>query len=747
MSEMNPDDMDATAAPAEGGLASANLVQRDTPTPHEARAALVTQWGRRVKDAKEHWDGVLSRMRSDQQFARGNQWVDEDGAYVANVTLRHVQSKTDAVYAKNPRHVFRQVDKVRNRLWDGTLESLAAARTAIALGSQAMTANMPLPPGSAEAMQQALAVTQEAAQIQQEREQMRRMGRTLELLYEHQLREQGVDFKTMAKRTVRRAFTTGVGYIKIGYQRVMQSRPETADAIVDITRRLEQIERRSADLADGEIEADSAEAETLRLQLRDLEAQPQILVREGLTFDYPASTAIIPDPNLTFLPEFIGAEWVAEEFDLTPERVQEIYGVDVGRSFTAYERDKPSIGADPEQSLTRTAVRVMEQRDRDRAGAPGLDDSDEHVKGLARVWEIWSKVDGMIYVVCDGYPDFLVEPGSPDVWTERFYPWFVYAPNTTEDETNPFPPSDVTLIRDPQTELNRSREGLREHRHAARPKTISTKPLSDEDRDKLRDHPRNAILELDAVQPGEKVSDVLQAWSGPGVDPNLYEVGPTFQDFLRVGGAQEANLGTTSNATATESAIANDSRMATTSSAVDDFETMLTQIARTGSQILLLNMPIEKVVTIVGPGAIWPELDREKVAEELFLTVKAGSMGRPNQSQEVQIRERLLPYLLQVPGLKPTWLLEDLLRVMDEHTLVEDAIDLTQMSIQTLNAIAQANATAPQSPQVGDPQSDPRAQGPAGADNAQRPDGRQPGGPPAQQTSATAADGTALPVS
>ena len=60
-------------------------------------------------------------------------------------------------------------------------------------------------------------------------------------------------------------------------------------------------------------------------------------MREGLTFDYPVSTAIIPDPKTMFLREFLGADWVAQEFVLSPNDVKEIYQVDVGKSFNAYK--------------------------------------------------------------------------------------------------------------------------------------------------------------------------------------------------------------------------------------------------------------------------------------------------------------------------------------------------------------------------------------------------------------------------
>ena len=56
-------------------------------------------------------------------------------------------------------------------------------------------------------------------------------------------------------------------------------------------------------------------------------------MREGLSFNYPHSWAIIPDTKCVNLRTFLGCDWVAEEYLLTPEEIEEIYSVDVGSSL------------------------------------------------------------------------------------------------------------------------------------------------------------------------------------------------------------------------------------------------------------------------------------------------------------------------------------------------------------------------------------------------------------------------------
>ena len=153
---------------------------------------------------------------------------------------------------------------------------------------QAAQVGMPPDPHS-------MMILQDAAQVQQFDAIMKKIGKTLELLYEYNIQEQTHSFKSSMKMSIRRAIVTGVGYVKLGFQRAMKMSPEIEHRIADMSERVANIERLASDLADREIEPDSADAEELKLAIRSLTAETQLVVREGLTFDYPDSTAIIPD--------------------------------------------------------------------------------------------------------------------------------------------------------------------------------------------------------------------------------------------------------------------------------------------------------------------------------------------------------------------------------------------------------------------------------------------------------------------
>jgi hypothetical protein len=292
-----------------------------------------------------------------------------------------------------------------------------------------------------------------------------------------------------------------------------------------------------------------------------------------------------------------------------------------------------------------------------------------------------------------------------------------------ETEGKIFPPSDVTLIRSMQLELNRSRQGLREHRFANRPKTAYAEgTLSEEDIEVLRNPPVNALIAVSGLQPGQDVNQLLQGVKGVPVDPNIYATQEVFQDFLRVVGDQSADLGPTAGATATESNIAAQAKATATGSEIDDIDDTLSAMAQAAGQILLLNVSEETVLQIVGPGAIWPSLTKGDVARNLVLDIEAGSSGRPDQARELQNFERLAPILMQIPGISPTFMAKQAVKRMDDSIDIDEAVTAGIPSILKQNGMQPGASTAP----GGGP--DPNAQGPNGPNNAPQ--------PPAPQSSA-----------
>lgn len=678
-----------------GGYASEAL-------PPDARAALVKKLIADVQDAREFYSKKFEQMRADQRFAEGKQWeslhpeLSSEQFYTANIVQRHIAQRTAALYAKNPRVVARRRDVIDYTVWDGKADTISKIQ------ESAMMTGGQVPPAQ-------MAVLADFQRVMVRREMLNRVAKTMEVAYKYFVNEQVVPFKKQMKRVVRRAITTGVGYVKLDFQRVTQMRPEIERQIADVVGELAKLERLAREMESGDIDEFSAEYERLKLMMQKLQMEPGIVAREGLVFDWPASTAIIPDRKCRNLDGFVGSDWVAQEYFLTASEIKEVYDVDIKNEFRGY------VPIHPGTQVFRPSDSSEDQRN--------------PCETVACVYVVYHKRDGLVYSVCEGYSDFLTEPSPPNIKLERFFPIFAVMFNECDSEESIFPPSDVQLIKHQQWEYNRSGQALREHRTANRPKTfVAAGRLTEEDKEKLQVHPAHAVIELEGLQPGDDVRKLLQPHEPGTLDPTLYTTDFAFNDVLRVIGTQEANLGGTSNATATETSIAESSRLSSLQSNVDDLDELLTELARCGGQVLLAEVSQKTITEIAGAGAVWPALSRDDIAKELYLEIEAGSSGRPNQAQQIQNFERVAPFLLQIPGIKPARLASEALLRMDDKLDVADFFDPALPSITAMNA-------ARPSPQGGDPESDPSNQGDEGAQNSPRPsetpgDTPGPGRPP-----------------
>ncbi len=635
-----------------------------------ARRNLVADILNRVRAGKTKHKAAFQRMRKDMDLAfygyDPEHWSED--RYVVNLAQRHVQQRTAALYAKNPRAVAKPRERLLATMWDGKMETIARAK---AVEQMAMEQMQPVP----EAVAMVLA---EYEAIEQQKKQLEKIGQTMEILFHYFMTESQPSFKAQMKALVRRMLTTGVGYVKLGFQRETERRPEVSARMNDIRVRLDHIATLIEKAEDGKIHDYDAEMEELKLSLSELSQQPDVILREGLMFDFPDSTAIIVDPRCKQLRGFVGARWVAHEMFFTKDEVKDIYDCEVGSNYTPYDVQARTHDSS-RQSLS----------DGGSAKADSMDD------GMVCVYEVYDKPSGLVYVVADGYDDFLKEPAAPDLILETFWPIHALVCNEVEHEKEIYPPSDVHLMRSMLTEYNRAREGLREHRKANRPTYLTPAGmLEEEDKEKLAARPAHGVLSIQGMQPGQKSEDLVTPLRTIGIDPNLYEVSSVFDDVQLAVGAQEAHFGGTAGATATETSLAESSRMSALGAQVDELDSFMSDIARTAGAILLQQMSAEQVKLIAGPGAVWPELTAQEIANEVALEIEAGSTGKPNQAAELRNMERVLPFIIQIPGIDPKWLAKEVLKRMDDKLDLDAALADGVGSIVSMNGMADPNAAA-----------------------------------------------------
>lgn len=636
-----------------------------------------------VKSGKEFFKKDFERMRADMELVRTGADKDQQEVsnfYFANLVKRHVQQRTAALYAKNPKAEAKIRDKLMYQVWDKDPNTLTMAQQALMISE----------PGSPEYMS-ATALVKDYTAGEQRRRMLQGVADTLTMLFEYSMQEQMPNFKVQMKQAVRRALTCSVAYVMLDFQRAYEKKPEIAAHISDFTQRLARIESLMSKVDEGKITELDAEAEELRISLTNLQQEQEVLVREGLLFHFPFATEIIIDPDCVMLKGFVGASWVAREIPMTADDVHETYGVTLGSS---------EGGEGPQQPETHPGSGPVHYRDvRKQKG-----------KSYILVYEYYHKPTGMVYTVAEGYDNFLTEPKAPNARVEQFFPIFPLTFNDIEDEGVLFPPSDVTTLRPIQRAYNGSRQGLNEHRRASRPKWATTGDMEEDDIELLKSHPANAVLLFKSLQPGQKIGDLLQAVPNFPIDQNVYQTEPYLTDMQLAVGMSESGMGMTSGATATESAIAESSRSTAMGSNIDDLDDFLSEVARAAGQVLMENMSEDQVKSIVGPGAVWPVFSKSDIVSEIYLQIEAGSSGRPNKAEELANLERATPILTQLPGLNLTEFTKLVLKRLDDKLDVSTLVQPGTPSLVALNSRTQ--------PGTGNPATDPAMQGGQGTQPA-----------------------------
>lgn len=685
-------------------------IDRNEPQMDKSEESFITGWQETILNAKKHWSKDFKRMREDMMIARqgaSDEWINADN-YTVPIINRYLNQSVASLYAKNPKAYAERRKTLDFRVWDGKPETaqsaLIAVKEADAMGI------LPDP--------EQVAILADIQQGRQRKNMIDKIGKTMEIMFDYFANEQKPKLKPQMKRMVRRAKTCGVAYVMLGFQRkYSELTPDETAKLEDARNKIAELQRRMQDAIDGEIDQ-SCESEKYELEtlIRDLQNKSDVLLREGPLFMFPRSTEVIVDPRCTDLVGFIGAGWIAREFHKSPKEIQKIYKVDIGQKFTSYSKSGSG-----EQS------RYQQVAENEDTGSRNSEKGDKS-NGYVCVWEVYNKDLGQTFTIADGYKGFLKPCQEPSYWMEGFWPIFAITFNECESESSIYPLSDVHQLKNVQSEYNRSREYRRLHREANKPKYVAIKgKLTDEDKKLLESHPAHAVIELNSMNIGENIRNIIQRFESVPIDPALYETNSEMEDVLRTVGAQEANIGGMSGGTATESSIAEGGRMTSLASNVDDLDELLSDLVAATGQLMLMEISQETAYEIAGIGAVWPEMNKEQIAKQVFLKVKAGSSGRPNKAADLANMERGMPYLLQLPGINPHPIAARYADLLD--------IDLEDIVVEGMPSITAINAQAGRvSPMGAGTPNDPNMQGGQGANNNPSAQRNEPGPQPSFQT-------------
>lgn len=641
-----------------------------------AELAAVKQLIATVKKRREECQADFKRIRENMNFAAGFQWDGQEALqskrYVANLTLRNVNQKVATLYAKNPEAEFVPRKRMDFQVYDGHMESI------IPMVQQAQQA----PAGILSLRPEQQATIADYSTGMQERALIARVGETLQKLYQWNFDEHDPNMKLQMKALVRRVVTCGVGYVRVGFEREedqsLTNDEGISNSFVDTAKRIQYAMKA---LEAGDFDKDSAKMEELKTLMLSIQATlsnpvDQLEVQERLVFDFIRPTAVIVDKRCSSLKGFVGAEWVAVEYLLPVCEVNAHFGCDIKDSDAKVLYKEDGTECD-KQSYTSYPTTQEAKED-----------------PLCCLFEVINKKTKTVCFVVDGYKRYVKRPEPLPQTIYGFWP--IQAITFNDAETEPgqkaplYPPSDVELMRHAQKEYNRTREDLRSHRAANIPAYITMKNyLTQGDKDKITNAVSNQVIELEAALPeGMTPDQLLMPKTKVPIDEKVYDTSPLLQDVMYAVGTQSADLGQPDpQGTATGQTIAEQSRTISGNSNVDDFDDLLSWMARIGGEILLLESTEETVKRIVGPGAIFPTTpeQRKDFLNSVFLSSKAGSSGRPNKVTETN-NWRLVAPILQAAGANPAAMVRETLRRADDQMDAEDFFPL--LSPKPLNSMS-----------------------------------------------------------
>jgi hypothetical protein len=484
----------------------------------ESTSKFVKEWIKKIKDAKQkRFNNDFDRMRDNMDFVTGIQWNGQQGITfnktVVNLTLQAVNHNVAMLYARDPQFEARPVKRLNYQMWDGNVQTIQQAQMLVQMAQMDPRLALMLPPD----------VPAMLADFQRGRMHemlVQKVCDTWNVLFRYQIANQYPCFKTQMKQLVRRVNVCGVGYIKVLFCRDYDQELTQSETRLSVMDRAKVAKFLVEKLEKGDIDENSAEVDRLKTLVNSLGGaildQESVQVKERITFDFPRSTSIIPDPETRTLKGFVGARWIAEEFYYSLEFVNAFFEKDI----------KPD-----------TELKLFSTRKTEETTTPELhDDIKKQMKKKVRLWEVYDLDTKSTFIICDGYKDFVQAPEAVAA-TKGFWNIVPVTFNDieVEDECKAtiFPPSLVDLIKPQQKEWNRMKQAIRRHRIASAPRYLYPDGQVDtEDLDKIVDSEDQEFIPLKSLQPGVDPSKVVVPLGVVDVKKELYDTSTVSEDVL-----------------------------------------------------------------------------------------------------------------------------------------------------------------------------------------------------------------------
>jgi len=546
--------------------------EQGTQTPEEDQAqkemrALVSSWQEKIKSSKdaEHIVKYHKSIKTNRRRVAGIKEgkLDGDEKVRTNLIFSTMRSQLARVYAQNPELSIRPSKAVNQKqyaLW-------------------------------------------------------KRFGQTAEIVVNRQLVD--AKLKKRGKASVRASLTSKIGWLKVIYQRDIETDSIIVTRINDTQENIRKIEATLCECKlQEETEFYEAKKAELEIMLKALEEQVEITHAEGIVLDRVLSEDMLWDesiPEFELVSELSG--WMAQGFWFTKDSFKETFGREAGSKSTVYS-------------------------------AKDLKQNDKETKGQQyRVWEIWDRVTNTVYTICEGDEDFCREPYQPEITGERWFPFFDLALIPLDGEKLPM--SLVELLEKLQDEYEETRQKYVDHREANVPHYIAA---IDTDEKSIQRKVVAGVGEVVLIDTnGLPLNDVFKKAESLSINPADYDTSPIRQDIEMMSGlVGSANASANKSDTLGEAQIMENAVASRSNDMTDQIEAWFREIGSYTLEILLQELTIDQVKRIAGEDAEWPEMAKETIFDMVNIETRAGSSGKPNKLQEQKTWVEFMPQLREL---------------------------------------------------------------------------------------------------
>jgi hypothetical protein len=488
--------------------------------------------------------------------------------------------------------------------------------------------------------------------------------------------------KDSARRMVRSALSTGVGWLKVvlicegtnipqmeadlndardnlqkleALQAELQGAMQGADALVDENGQPIPAptvkDSEGKDLSPDELDAKTNEAQEL---MESLSHQVEVAIRKYLAIDFVSSESIQVSLDVRYLSDYRNANWVSNDIYRPKDEAKAMFprlkDEDLATAKAYYQK----------RSASTTAIDPNALFLEGQSGGPTADDADQFTAGMdtnsnsngepglafVKIIERWDHQTNHIYTWIDGVKRWAVEPYQPDYPSARFYPYFMVAFYEVDGERHP--QSLSWRLHKLQDEYSASRSGFRLMRQRAAPGILfNANGMSDDDVKKITDGTEQEYIPLKPTNPDTPIQNLFAEKPIAKIDPRMYDNTAILSDMEKVAGVQEALQSSTSpEKTATEAEIQQTGFASRTTADRDCLEEVLSEMATYTAQLAIGGIPTKDVQRMAGPKALWPEgMALEDLLTMVELEITAGTTGKPKSIGDRDAWGVLLPQI------------------------------------------------------------------------------------------------------